>query len=179
MNAQSAQAFSVWLLKEHPGLFYAVAKHVSPQLGGFSDILSNIGGAFTNAVSGVSDWVSNPDNVKSLTSLASTYFAAQAAQANAKTQLAVLNTQVQRAQAGQTPAPISYAYDANNQPVPVYTGTNALPGLGSPLMLPSGQPAYAMSSSSLNSLQPSFVQKYGMWLAVGGAAALLVFASLR
>lgn len=177
MTRASAQSLAVWMLTEHPGLFYAVARHVNPRLGDFSDVLSNIGGAFSNAVSGVSDWITNSDNVKSLTSLAGSYFAAQAAKSNANTQLAVLNTQLARAQAGQTVAPISYAYNAQNQPVPVYTGSPSnVSGLGSQVVLPSGQLGYSLTPQSLSTLTPSFVQKYGLWLIGGGVALIAALA---
>lgn len=173
VTTKSAQSLAIWMLTEHPGLFYAVAKHVNPQLSGFSDILSNVGGAFQTAVSGVGKWLSNPTNLQSLTGLAGTYFSAQAAKSAASAQLAALNTQTERAQAGQTAAPISYAYDANGQPVPVYTGSAAIPGLGAQVALPSGQVGYALSPTSLNALQPSFLQKYGLWLGVGAGALLI------
>jgi hypothetical protein len=178
MTKESAQSFSVWLLKTHPDLFYAIAKQQNPGLNGISDVLSNIGGAFSSAVSSVGSWVSNPENLKSLTSLAGTYFSTQAAQNVADAQLAALQTQTNRAQAGQPAAPISYGYDANNNLVPVYTGTNTLPGLGTQVSLPSGQYGYTLSSSSLNALQPSFLQKYGLWLGVGGAALFVAYLAI-
>lgn len=173
MTKSSAQSLAVWLLTEHPALFYAVAKHVNPTLGDFSDILSNVGDAFSGAVSSVGDWLGNSDNIKSLTTLAGTYFAAQAAKSNASAQNAVLQTQIARAQTGQPAAPIAYAYNAQNQPVPVYTGTpSPTLGLGNQILLPSGQPGYAVSPQTLNTLTPSFIQKYGLWL-IGGGVALV------
>lgn len=173
ITSKSAQSLAVWLLTEHPALFYAIAKRQTPALGAFSDILSDVGGAFSGAVSSVGDWLSNPENIKSLTGLAGTYFASQAAKNAANAQVAALQTQVNRAQAGQTAAPITYAYDANNQPVPVYTGTTAIPGLGTSVVLPSGQAGYTLSPQALQALQPSFLQRYGLWIA-GGAVALVL-----
>lgn len=179
MTAQSAQSFAVWLLKEHPAVFYAIAKHEDPNLGAFSDILSNIGSAFSTAVSSVSKFVGNPENVKSLTSLASTYFAAQGAKANANAQSAILDLQLQRAQAGQPAAPIAYTYGAQDQPIPVYTGSTPLPALGQQMSLPSGQTGYTITPQALNALSPSFIQKYGLWLGAGAVALLLGLALLR
>jgi hypothetical protein len=173
ITTKSAQSLAVWLLTEHPALFYQVARTVNPKLGAFSDILDNVGGAFSSAVSGVGNWLSNASNIQSLTSLAGTYFATQAAQDAAKAQMAVLQTQTQRAQAGQGVAPITYAYDANGQPYPVYTGSTGLPALGSQVALQSGQIGYAISPTALNALQPSFIQKYGLWI---GGAAIALFA---
>jgi hypothetical protein len=175
----SAQSLAKWLLTEHPSIFYAIAKGTNPSLGAFSDILENVGGAFSSAVSSVGSWLSNPQNIQSLTALAGTYFAANAASDAAKAQARALQTQVDRAQAGQTAAPITYAYDANNNPVPVYTGSTAIPGLGSQLPLPSGQIGYALTPQSLTALQPSFLQKYGLWLGVGAAGLLIVAAITR
>lgn len=179
ITQQSAESLAKWLLTTHPSLFYAIAKGTNPQLGAFSDIVSNVGGAFSSAVSSVGSWLSNPQNIASLTGLAGTYFAANAASEAAKAQAAALQTQVNRAQAGQTAAPITYAYDANNNPVPVYTGSTAIPGLGSQVPLPSGQLGYALSPQGLNALQPTFLQKYGLWLGVGALALLGVAALTR
>lgn len=173
---KSAQSLALWLLKEHPGLFYGIAKHANPKLAGFSDILSDVGGAFSGAVSSVGDWLSNAENIKSLTGLAGTYFATSAAKEAANAQVAALQTQAQRAQAGQNAAPITYAYDQNGQPVAVYTGATAIPGLGAQVPLVSGQVGYALSPTALSSLQPSFLQKYGLWLIGGGAALVAVLA---
>ena len=178
ITKHSAQSLAVWLLAEHPALFYAAAKQANPTLGAFSDILSDVGGAFSSAVSSVGNWLSNPENLQSLTKLAGTYFTTQAAKDAASAQVAALQTQTQRAQAGQPAAPISYTYDANNQPVPVYTGTTPLPGLGAQVSLPSGQVGYTLTPQALATLQPSFLQKYGLWIAGGGVllvAALSFF----
>ena len=169
VTTKSAQSFAIWLLNEHPALFYAIAKKQSPGLNGLSDVLSNVGGAFSSAVSSVGSWLSNSQNIASLTSLAGTYFATSAAKSAADAQVAALQTQASRAQAGQSAAPISYMYDANNNPVPVYTGGTVIPGLGQQVSLPSGQIGYTLSPTALNSLNPSFVQKYGLWLIGGGA----------
>jgi len=179
ITPKSAQSLALWLLTEHPALFYAVARKVQPSLGAFSDIVSDVSGAFSSAVSNVGSWLSNPQNLQSLTSLAGTYFATEAARDAANAQVAVLNTQAQRAQAGQTAAPITYAYDVNNNPVPVYTGSTAIPGIGSQVALPSGQVGYTLSPNALSALQPSFVQRYGLWVIGGGIVlvAALAFAS--
>lgn len=179
MTKDSAQSFAVWLLNTHPELFYTVAKRQNPGLNGISDVLSNIGGAFSSAVSSVGSWISNADNLKSLTSLAGTYFSTQAAKNVANAQLAALQTQADRAQAGQPAAPITYTQDPNGNLVPVYTGTTPLPGLGTQTVLPSGQVGYALTNTSLAALQPSFLQKYGLWLGVGGVALVFAFIALR
>lgn len=178
MTPRSAQSFSVWLLKEHPALFYSIAKKQNPSLGDFSDIFSSIGSAFSGAVDSVSSWVTNPENVKSLTTLASTYFAASAAKSNANAQTAVLNAQLARANTGQPAAPITYAYNAQNQPVPVYTGTpSPALALGSQVLLPSAQVGYTVTPQTVSSLTPSFLQQYGLWL-VGGGLVLVAMLAL-
>lgn len=176
ITQKSAQSLATWLLTEHPTLFYAIAKRVNPKLGDFSDILDNVGGAFSSAVSSVGNWLSNPENVKSLTSLAGTYFATQAASNAAQAQSAVLQAQVNRAQVGQTAAPISYVYDQNNQPIPVYTGSTPVNSLGQQIVLPSGQVGYSVTPQALASLSPSFLQKYGLWLVGGGLALVAALA---
>lgn len=173
MTPDAAQSFAVWLLNTHPALFYAIAKQQNPSLSGLSDVLSNIGGAFSNAISSVGNWVGNSDNVKSLTSLAGTYFNAQSAGSAARAQQAVLQTQLSRAQSGQAAAPIAYAYNAQGQPVPVYTGTTPIASLGAQTILPSGQVGYQITPQALQTLSPSFLQKYGLWLGLGGAAAFV------
>lgn len=159
INKQSATAFAHWLSVAHPDIFVAIARRAMPKLaalGDISDVLSSIGSSLGDAASAVGTWVSNPANVSSLSSVASAYFKSQTP-VLANAQSAVFGTQLQRAQYGQQPANITYVTNpATGQLMPTYNGQ-------------------ALTPQQLQSLQPTFLQKYGIWLAVGGAGIALVF----
>lgn len=159
MNKPAADAFAHWLAENHPDVFVSVAKAAIPslnQLSDISDMLSSIGSSFSDAASAVGDWVSNPQNIQSLSNVASAYFKTQGAAIQAHAQTAVLNTQLQRAQYGQIPAAISYQIN---------------PATGVQMPMYNGQP---LSPQQLATLQPSFLQKYGIWLALAGAGVVAV-----
>jgi len=166
MNKQKAAEFAHWLAQAHPEIFVAIRKKTLPanhpvqQLGDLSDVLSSVGDTFSSAVSAVGDWVSTPSNVNALSSVATAYFKSQTP-AIGNAQSAVFQTQLQRTQAGLSPAPISYTQNASGQYIPVYAGNTAL------------------SPTMLQGLQPNFMQKYGVLLGVGAGALLLILVITR
>ncbi len=167
MTQKSAEAFAQWLLENHPDIFIAIAKKAinTPQakaastpvkLGDISSVLSSIGTGLSTAVSGVGSWLSNSSNIQGLTGAASSYFNSQAAASVGNAQNAVFQTQLLRAQSGMAPAPINYSYNSSGQPVPMYNGS-------------------MLSPSTLQTLVPTFLQKYGLYLAIGAAGIALIF----
>lgn len=161
MNTKSATEFANWLAQVHPEIFATLAKRAfvvkqpTAKLGDLTDVLSSIGTDLSGAVSGVGNFLSNSSNVNALATAASSYFNAQA---SGNTQNAVMQTQLARAQAGLSPAPINYTTNASGQLVPINTMT--------------GVP---FSASAVQSFMPTFLQSYGMWLAIGGAGLALFF----
>lgn len=167
MNKKSADEFAHWLSVTHPDVFYSIRRRVNPPvaLGDWSDTLSSIGDAFSSSVSAVGTWVSQPSNVNALANVAGAYFKSQTPNPSlSSAQSSVLSTQLARAQAGLSPAPISYTTDASGQLVPVYS---------------TGGSNYGLTPTSLNKLNPSFLQKYGIILAIGGGAVLLLMVLTR
>jgi hypothetical protein len=165
MNKIAGQQFAHWLSLEHPDIFLSIRKHTLPvnhpaqALGDISDVLSSVGDSLSSAVSAVGDWVSTPSNVTALSSVASAYFKSQTPVVG-NAQNAVFQTQLQRAQYGQAPANITYAQNAAGQLMPVYNGQ-------------------ALTPQQLQGMQPTFLQKYGTVLAIGGGAVLLVMILMR
>ncbi len=162
MTKKSAIQFAQWLQATHPDIFVSILHHAQPvnKLGDWSDVLSSVGDAASSAVSAVGNFVSNPANVNALSSVATAYFKSQTpSPVLANQQGMILNTQLQRAQAGLSPAPVGYQTNAFGQQVPVYA---------------QGGSTYPLSASNLASMQPSFLQKYGMILAIGGGVVLLL-----
>jgi hypothetical protein len=156
MNKKTSLAFAHWLAKVHPDIFLSIVRNIKPQtpLGDISDVLSSIGTTLGDAASAVGDWISNPQNINSLSSVATAYFRSQTPSVG-NAQNAVFQTQLQRSQYGQMPVPINYAQNASGQVVPMYNGQ-------------------VLSPTQLQSLQPNFLQKYGLVLAVGGGALFLI-----
>jgi hypothetical protein len=170
ITPQAAHGLAVWLLQEHPNLFVVIRQHQKTGkvnlagLGDWSDALSSIGDTLGSAVSGVGNWLSNSANITALTNVGTAYLNNQAAQS-------VLQTQAARAQAGLMPAPITYtpAGVPLYQPTPGYTTP---PFVGPQVQLPTGQYLPQLTPQALQTLQPSFLQKYGTWLMIGGAGVL-------
>ncbi|MGH9760631.1 MAG: hypothetical protein ACREAC_07285, partial [Blastocatellia bacterium] len=130
------------------------------------------------AVSDVGSWLSTPSNVNSLTNLAATYFKTQASAANANAQTAVLQTQVARANAGLAPAPITY--NSAGQPVYVPGASQVVPAGTVPTgYTATGAPIYNVTPNTLASLGPNFLQQYGIWLLLGGAALVAAMIFMR
>lgn len=187
MTLQNGKQLALWLLAVHPDVFAAVYKKAvgAAGLGDVSDVLDSIGSGISDAASAVGTFFTTPSNITALTSIAGSYFQSQASQANAQTQLAVLQAQAARTLGGQAPAPISYVQTSTGALQPVYVPAmsqqigapaQALPlNLGQPVQLSNGSTAYPMTQSSLASLVPGFVQKYGIYIAGGIALLAVVF----
>lgn len=125
--------------------------------GGF---LSSVGSALSSAVSGVGGFLTSSQGLTSLANVATQYFKTQGTLATAQTQQAVLQTQLQRAQAGQAAAPITYTrnpYTGQLTPV-LQTGAGYAP----------------LTASALTQLTP-FLNQYGIWIAA--AVGILVVLS--
>lgn len=144
-----------------------------------SGLLSNFGSNIAGAVSNVASFL-----LKGTAALAPVAIAAinsKTAQTNSNAQAAVLAAQMSRAGAGMSPANVTYT--ANGTPVyipsaPATGGLTTIPaGLGSPVTLPNGQVGYTVTPQALSNLQPTFLQKYGIFILGGGAilAAVLLF----
>lgn len=157
MNKKAATQFAQWLKATHPDVFMSVLQHVQPvnHLGDFTDVLSSVGDAIGSAASSVGDFVSNPQNIQALSTVATAYFKSQTPNPSlASAQGAVFNTQLARAQAGLPPAPIAYS---NGQPV--YASASG---------------TYPLTPTGLSQLQPTFFHRYGMVLMIGGGFVLLL-----
>lgn len=183
-EAQKRQVAGVllaaWLAEHHPELFAklqaqaAGTSAIPAGLAGFTDTLSSIWGTISSAASSVASglgsavkavgaYVATPQGSSVLSSLATAYYGAKTADAN------VIAAQQQRAQAGQTPAPIQTVYDpASGAYVPVLTQPNAS---GTMVSTP-------LNPQLLASLQPSAFQQYGPWI-IGGAILLGAVLYLR
>jgi hypothetical protein len=158
---------AAWIQEQYPELFASLAAHASASpgggLSGITDILSSIGSTIGNAatsvLSGVSTvaksvggFLSSSEGQQTLATLA-----AAKLQAN---QNSILQTQIARTQAGTAPAAIGTTYNpATGTYVPTMTTTT-------------GQ-QIPLTQQALQSLQPSFIDKYGIWL-LGGGLGLLV-----
>jgi len=185
MSAQKQVAstlLAAWLADNHPDVFQNLAimgnptgapvsvNLAPPGLAGFTDTLSSIWGSVTSAASTVASGLSTA--VQSVGNFLATPGGQSALQAialakygNASAPSSVIQTQLARADAGQTPAPIQTVYDPRTGTyVPVLTQTNQA---GQTYQTP-------LTPYALSSLQPSFIDKYGMWIA-GGALALVGF----
>ena len=80
MNQKYAVQFAQWLQVTHPDIFVSILKHAQPvnaPLGDWTDVLSSVGDAASSAVSAVGNFVSNPQNVQALSSVATAYFKSQ------------------------------------------------------------------------------------------------------
>jgi hypothetical protein len=165
MNTISPQdAFAYWLHNEQPELFAALLKRAvgAPAgLSGITDILRSVGSTLASGVKSVGNFLASKNGQETLTALAGTYAAVKGMQ-----QASVL-TQMQRADAGLAPAPITTAYDASGNPVAVYQQAGA---------------QYPMTPDIMRQLTPSSVgsmfRQYGVPIAIG-VGLLLVFAMRR
>jgi hypothetical protein len=130
--------------------------------------------ATSSSLSGVASYVaSGVTALAALAKVAAAYFTAQAAGSSAaaqaaKTQAAILAAQTSRAVTGQNALPIQYVANGTGTTTPMISTTGGL--------LP-------LTGSTLNALTPSslevFFAQYGTWMLVGGAAAILLYASTR
>lgn len=120
--------------------------------GGF---FSSVGSALSSAVAGVGSFLTSTQGLSSLTNLASTYFKAQATSDVARTQAAVLQSQVARAANGQVAAPIGYTRNP-------YTGA-----LTPVLQTANGYAPLNVAGTALPAGLSNFVSQYGLWLVLG------------
>lgn len=107
--------------------------------------LSSLGSDVLTGIGSVGSYLTSSTGLSSLTGLANTYFANQAVQAQANTQQAVLQAQVQRTASGYSPAPITYQRNAAGQLVPVYqsaTGYTPLTNQGLAALSVGGMPSW-------------------------------------
>lgn len=121
--------------------------------------LSSLGSDVLTGIGSVGSYLTSSSGLSSLTGLANTYFANQAVQAQANTQQAVLQAQVQRTASGYSPAPITYQRNAAGQLVPVYQSATGYTPLTS----------QGLAALSVGGSLPSWLP----W-AAGGALALIL-----
>jgi hypothetical protein len=133
--------------------------------------LGSAGSSILGALGSVGSYLTSATGLNNLTTLAKSYFGAQAATSTAQTQQAVLQAQVARAATGTTAAPITYTTNAQGQLVPVYATRT-----------PTGTVYQPLSSQGIASLTPSsvsvFLSQYGLYLGLG-ALALVALAARR
>lgn len=154
---ESGLAFAQWLYENHPSLFARLSQQAdidSARLNGITDFLSSVGSTLSDAVQKVGSYVTSTQGMQAITQFGTAYL-------QGKTQQNVLKTQMNMMQAGMMPAPISTYSDAS--------GTRSIYD-------PTGQP---VSSRLLSQIQPSFISQYGVPLAIGAGALLLILALKR
>lgn len=190
----AAEAFAAWLAVNEKKLFAALevraraaaanaaaahgAAHAvragaqvpaaHAQLGSWSSILSDVSSGISDAlssagsaISSVGSYLTSSSGLSSMSNLANTYLTSQA-------QRQVTQTQLQLAQAGQSPAPISYEQTANGTVMPIYSGTQSVDTV--PVSLANGTYGSAITSSGLSQLAGSSTSSYLPWIL--GAAAI-------
>lgn len=197
MSEQKAVAstlLAAWLAEQYPEVFNELlvrstnptgapsAVNVAPPpvgLNGFTDALSSIWGGISSAASSIAS-SSLVQGLGSAVKSVGSFLGTPAGQnvlatavalkyGNQSSQAAVMYTQNQRAQAGQTPAPIQTVFDQSTGTyVPVLTQQT-----------PVGTQQYPVSNQILNALQPTFIDRYGPWIIGGGIALVLVVTLAR
>lgn len=177
----SGTLLAAWLAQNYPDLYQEIAiradnpthappdvRLTPPGLAGFTDVLSSIWGGISTAatkvasglsatVQGVGNFLASKEGASALATLAVAKYGASS------TQSSVIATQLGRTTVGQTPAPIQTVQDpTTGQYIPVLTqnGQN-----------------YQLTPQVLQQLQPSFLDKYGIYIA-GGAFALVILTLL-
>lgn len=166
----ASQLLAQWIAEEFPQLFDALATRANADpasLAGITDVLRSIGSGIstaarsvatglTTAVKQVGGLLNSPQGMSTLSSLASVYLQTK----QAKDSLAL---QVQQAQAGQPPQPITT----------VTTGEGTY-------MAYTPQPGVQMSVTSdlLRTLSPSFFQRNWPRVLGGGFVATILLAAL-
>jgi hypothetical protein len=139
-----------------------------------SSFWGSIASGVSSAVSSVGSFIASPQGLSSLTQLGTAYYRAQAPVQ------ATLQTQIARAQAGHSAAPISYMQNASGQIVPVYAGQMppaAIAAGGQYVLTPNGIPGYTLNARTLQTLAPSWlsqVQSYLPYIALGGLGLFLL-----
>lgn len=142
---------------------------------------SGVSSVLSATLSAVGQVLASPVTAAAATAATKAYVASQATSAQvAAAQEQVISTQASRAAAGLAPANITYTADGTPVYVPTASasGLTTLPsGLGAAVTLPSGATGYTVTPDTLSSLSPTFLQQYGLWILVGGAALILALGS--
>ncbi|MGH2855477.1 MAG: hypothetical protein ACRDLF_14945 [Solirubrobacteraceae bacterium] len=178
---QTAIELATWLYHVHPELFAAayVAARTgrAATLGDFSDILDSVGSAFSSvgsglegAVSSVGSWLSSSQGLTTLSSLGTAYL-------NNQAQQNVLQTQIARTQALQSPLAVTYTQAANGSIVPVlpYSSTGVPITYSGTMPQPAIAGYVPASSSVLQSLTPSMsstLSEYLPYILIGLAVGV-------
>lgn len=161
-----------------------ITMDVTPDSG---SAISSAWGGITNAAESVGNWLVSPSGVNAVAQVGTAYFKTQGAIAQQQTQAQILQAQIQAAQQGQSPYPVTYVTNAAGQRVPVYvtqspTGLlpgsygNAAPqvpaglqvaianGSAQPITLADGSVGYTITSSILSTLTSNPL----LWLLAAG-----------
>ena len=136
----------------------------------------------TGSTSSVGNWLTSPQGLTAMANVGAATLNTLATAQMAKTQMAVIQAQAQRAIQGQSPVPVSYITNAQGQHVPVYVGQqiptsiSAASGNGTarPVTLPNGTTGYTLSSPALTSL---FGGSNLIWVLLLAAGLLVAVAS--
>lgn len=136
-------------------------------------------GGVLSALSSVGSWLTSGGGLNALANLGTQVLKTQATADQAKVQMAVIQAQAARVQAGQSPAPIAYV---NGQPVYTTGGGQYIPaaleqaiqnGTAHPVTLADGTTGYTLDHSTLSSVLSTGVP-WWIWL-IGGGFLLLAF----
>ncbi len=137
-------------------------------------VASSVGQTVLSAIGSVGAALTTPAALSALANTALTYYRNQQQSAATEANIAALQAQVNLARAGQTAAPITYVTDpATGAQVPALAQVGA-----------NGQTTYTpLTAAQLASLAPSglssALDRYGVWIAAGGAVLLLVWLANR
>jgi hypothetical protein len=122
--------------------------------------------------------------VNQVGSLATQYFKTQQTQAAAQLSTAVINTQLARANAGQSPAPITYVRNPSTGAIQAMVATGSGAGVPYyaqqplyntyPSVSPGAQNYVPLTAQSLASLTPQTIAGYLPWIAAGALALFLL-----
>jgi hypothetical protein len=154
-------------------------------------LLQSIGSGIASAASSVGNYLTSAQGLNTVAKLATAYFQVQNTQAQAQLQTQVLQAQLQRAAAGQSPAPLTYAVASNGALIPVYTTSplasmgvypanmppslqTAIAGGQSQLVtLPDGTTGYTVPPNVVSTLNASLSEWLPYLLLIGGGLLLL------
>lgn len=189
-NLTAAAALALWLQENEPAVFAllqqaaakAKGKPAAPALGDWSSLISSIGSDLSSAVSDVGSYLQSSNGQSTLSSVIQQYLGSN----NTASQGQVLQTQAQRASAGQAPAAIGYAVTSSGQAVPVYTSSTLPPALAGsiaagesiPATTVTGQTGYTLTPAMTAGLAPSgfsaLLKSPIAWAAAAGLAYLIL-----
>lgn len=163
-TAVSHTLLAAWLQENYPQVFAELAQYANApppdrqSLSGFTDILSSIGSGISSAASSVASGLSS--TVKAVGG----FIASDAGQ---QTLATIVNAKLQSNVNKQLVAAQIARANADQAPAPVQNAINPATGTYMPtLTLANGQ-TVPVTSSVLAGLQPTFMQRYGIWL-LGG-----------